>query len=45
MGMRVAMEMMVTGDSISGTDAAELGWANRAFPIDESQFACGVACT
>ena len=32
MGMRVAMEMMVTGDSISGAEAAELGWANRAFP-------------
>ncbi len=35
MGMRTAMEMMVTGDSISGTQAAELGWANKAFPIDE----------
>ncbi len=33
MGMRVAMEMMVTGDSITGAEAAELGWANRAFPI------------
>ena len=32
MGIRVAMEMMVTGDSISGAEAAELGWANRAFP-------------
>jgi enoyl-CoA hydratase len=30
--MRAAMEMMVTGDSISGTQAVELGWANRAFP-------------
>jgi enoyl-CoA hydratase len=35
MGMRTAMEMMVTGDSISGTQAAELGWANKAVPIDE----------
>jgi enoyl-CoA hydratase len=32
LGMRAAMEMMVTGDSISGTDAVRLGWANRAFP-------------
>ena len=32
LGMRAAMEMMVTGDSISGTQAVELGWANRAFP-------------
>ncbi len=35
MGMRKAMEMMVTGDSISGTQAAELGWANQAVPADE----------
>jgi enoyl-CoA hydratase len=33
-GMRAAMEMMLTGDSISGTEAVELGWANRAFPAD-----------
>src|SRR5829696_7121244 len=33
-GMRAAMEMMVTGDSISGTEAVRLGWANRAFPED-----------
>ncbi len=32
LGMRAAMEMMVTGDSISGVQAVELGWANRAFP-------------
>ena len=31
-GMRMAMEMMVTGDSISGTEAARLGWATRAYP-------------
>jgi len=35
MGMRTALEMMLTGDSISGTEAARLGWANRAFPLDE----------
>jgi enoyl-CoA hydratase len=31
LGMRAAMEMMVTGDSISGDEAVRLGWANRAF--------------
>src|SRR6476646_4129430 len=34
LGMRAAMEMMVTGDSISGLEAVRLGWANRAFPAD-----------
>ena len=31
MGMRRAMEMMLTGDSITGIEAAEFGFANRAF--------------
>jgi enoyl-CoA hydratase len=35
LGMRKAMEMMLTGDSISGVEAVELGWANAAFPADE----------
>jgi len=35
LGMRRAMEMMLTGDSISGVEAVEAGWANRAFPADE----------
>jgi enoyl-CoA hydratase len=35
LGMRKAMEMMLTGDSISGIEAAELGWANAAYPADE----------
>ena len=35
MGMRSAMEMMLTGDSISGTEAARLGWANHAYPAAE----------
>lgn len=35
LGMRAAMEMMVTGDSISGDEAVRLGWANRAFPEDQ----------
>jgi enoyl-CoA hydratase len=34
-GPRKAMEMMLTGDSISGTEAVELGWANAAFPAEE----------
>ena len=35
LGMRKAMEMMLTGDSISGSEAAELGWANAAVPADQ----------
>ena len=35
LGMRRRMEMMLTGDSISGVEAAAEGWANRAFPADE----------
>lgn len=34
MGMRSAMEMMLTGDGISGTEAAAKGFANRAFPAE-----------
>jgi enoyl-CoA hydratase len=34
-GMRKAMEMMLTGDSISGVEAARLGWANASFPAEE----------
>ena len=35
MGMRAAMEQMLTGDAMGGTEAARLGWANRAFPAEE----------
>jgi enoyl-CoA hydratase len=35
MGMRKAMEAMLTGDSMSGLEAVKLGWANEAFPIEE----------
>jgi enoyl-CoA hydratase len=35
LGMRKAMEMMLTGDSISGKQAVEYGWANDCFPADE----------
>ncbi len=31
MGMRQAMESMLTGDSIDGHEAVRRGWANRAF--------------
>jgi enoyl-CoA hydratase len=31
----MGMEMMLTGDSISGTEAAQLGWATRAYPPAE----------
>ncbi|MCG8588207.1 MAG: enoyl-CoA hydratase-related protein [Proteobacteria bacterium] len=34
-GMRKAMEMMVTGDSLSGVECAQLGWANDSVPADE----------
>jgi enoyl-CoA hydratase len=34
-GMRNAMEMMLTGDAISGREAVAYGFANRAFSADE----------
>ncbi|MGE4605476.1 MAG: enoyl-CoA hydratase-related protein, partial [Myxococcota bacterium] len=34
-GMRKAMEMMITGESISGIEAAALGWANASYPADQ----------
>ena len=33
MGMRQAMESMLTGDSLSGTEAVAKGWANRALSL------------
>jgi len=33
-GMRQAMELMLTGDAIDGIDAARIGFANRAFPAE-----------
>ncbi len=32
LGMRHAMELLLTGDGIDGTEAARIGWANRAYP-------------
>jgi enoyl-CoA hydratase len=34
LGMRTAMEMFLTGDSITGEEAAAKGFANRAFPAE-----------
>ena len=33
-GLRRAMELMLTGDHMSGIEAAECGFANRAYPAD-----------
>jgi enoyl-CoA hydratase len=35
LGMRRGMEALLTGDWISGTEAAQLGFATRSFPADE----------
>jgi enoyl-CoA hydratase len=34
-GMRKGMEMLLTGDAISGVEAVGFGWATRSFPEDE----------
>lgn len=34
LGLRRAMELMLTGDEINGEEAARIGFANRAFPAD-----------
>ncbi len=35
LGMRRAMDMMVTGDSINGIEAVAEGWANKCFAADQ----------
>ena len=35
MSMRKARELCYTGDSVTGKEAAELGWANCALPVDQ----------
>ncbi len=35
LGMRRAMELILTGDPISGIEAAAIGFANRSFPAEE----------
>ena len=39
LGMRKGMEMLLTGDAISGEEAVAYGWATRAFPKDELEAA------
>lgn len=39
MGMRAAMEAMLTGDAIDGREAVRLGFANRAFPLADLEAA------
>src|SRR5215470_14821267 len=39
LGMRTAMEMFLTGDAITGVEAAAKGFANRAFPAAELETA------
>ncbi len=34
-GMRNAMEFMLTGDSVSGVEAVQMGLANRSFPRED----------
>ncbi len=34
-GMRKGMEMLLTGDSLSGAEAVAYGWATRSFPAAE----------
>jgi enoyl-CoA hydratase/carnithine racemase len=34
LGLRRAMEALLTGDSLTGDEAVEAGYANRAFPAD-----------
>jgi enoyl-CoA hydratase len=45
LGLRRAMELMLTGDPISGVEAAAIGFANRSFPaadLDASVLAVAV---
>lgn len=39
LGLRDAMEMMLTGSAISGAQAAQNGFANRAYPADQLEHA------
>jgi enoyl-CoA hydratase len=34
LGLRHAMELMLTGDAIDGEEAVRIGFANRSFPVD-----------
>ena len=37
LGMRRAMELMLTGDPITGVEAVAIGFANRSFPADRAR--------
>ncbi|QFU77274.1 enoyl-CoA hydratase [Halioglobus maricola] len=39
LGMRKGMEMLLTGDSVSGEEAVQYGWATRSFPADDLESA------
>src|SRR5579872_2288044 len=39
MGLRPAMEAMLTGDSMSGVEAVRVGFANRSYPVGELEAA------
>ena len=39
MGMRKAMEMLLTGDSLNGKEAVSYGWATRSFSEEELESA------
>jgi enoyl-CoA hydratase len=39
MGLRHGMEALLTGDSMTGVEAAQRGFANRAHPLDELEAA------
>ena len=34
LGLRRAMELMLTGDAIDGVEAARIGFANKSFPVE-----------
>lgn len=35
LGMRKGMEMLLTGDAVSGEEAVQYGWATRSYPAQE----------
>src|SRR5664279_2672065 len=35
LGMRKAMEMFMTGNSVNGVEAVRYGWANASFPLEQ----------
>jgi enoyl-CoA hydratase len=35
LGMRRALEIMLTGDELTAAEAVSIGWANKSFPADQ----------